>query len=206
MRLASLIVLAGVTLLGRSGCKAPTNPTPSPSPTPSSFPRGVPNATALENLALIETLERAQGRQTTRLVWVSTQVNLDGRGGAWRYQFGEIVEGRASLYEWNVSTDGTVQHLGRVTELVRVEYGELRPLTIDSPEMARLGLEYGGQRFIDRYPTVRTVVSVIYRHLGGKPVCNLVFRAEPDVECIVPIYIDAQTGALMARDLSCLSK
>jgi hypothetical protein len=170
---------------------------------------GKPLSTAFENLPLILSLEETSGRQTI-LIAIAGPANQDGRtreGDGWGYTFAEMSGGTRKLYGWIVRGDGRVEFRGEVLDLLRYERADIGPfLQIDSPQAARLGREYGAQPFVDRYPNAQIGMSC--RFLGGQPIWDLGFFVIPGPTpfCEPNIWLHAQTGQLMARDVSCISR
>jgi hypothetical protein len=193
-----------VSMLGRSGCQqGPTTPTPTPTP-----PRGKPNSTAFENLALVRALEASSGR-STKLVRIGGAARPDGvirPGASWQYEFADDSVRPIRLYEWEVLPTGEVQFRGEVPDILRLDIVELGPyLAVDTPQAVELGRRYGGQRFLDLYPDA--LVGMNYRFQGRLPTCQMVFLTlRPDVNCSVPVFIHTQTGELLGRDLFCLER
>jgi hypothetical protein len=200
MRFSGGCLVLALAVLGKSGCAdRPSTPTPSPTPT-----TGKPNPTALDNLALVRSLEQASGRKTI-LVRIAGAARPDGSistGTSWQYQFAEESGTTVKLYEWDALPTGELVFRGVVPELVRLDIVELGPfLAIDSPQAIQLGRGYGGQQFLDRYP--QALVGTNYWFQGRLPTCQMVFFTQGDF-CSALVIIHAQTGELLARDLSCL--
>src|ERR1051325_8592111 len=104
-----VVLLAAGTLAlacAETATIAPSPPRPTPSPSPSSpYPRGIPHSSALANLALVQQLERARGRNTV-LVYIDGFASLDGAvapGAGWAYSFADpTVPAARQLYPWGM--------------------------------------------------------------------------------------------------------
>jgi hypothetical protein len=206
-----MAILSVAAALGGAGCATATTPTPGPSPSPT-YPRGSPNATALENLNFIRGLEDASGRRSVLMSVAgdSQQNGLVRAEGAWEYMFADhdaLTSRGTRVRFWTVWPDGRVT-FNENLNVSRIPVGEIGPaLRIDSPEVARLAREYGAQAYVERYPNVRIVLGAHY--LAGRIVWEASFRDtsspnRPPCE-LGPIYIDAQTGELLHAELGCLN-
>jgi hypothetical protein len=208
-----LLIVSVVAALRRSGCPySPSPAIPSPSPVPSaspSYPAGRPNATALENLPLILSLERASGRQTVLFNLVSNGSDLDGRiqgESTWSYEFAERRETTYTFYFWAVTEAGDVQFRGPALPVLPFAFSDLGPvITIDSDAAVELARSYGAEPYVRAHSDARPR-PLAARFVGGLPVWNVRFDAKSAPCELGPIYIDARTGDLLARDLWCLSQ
>lgn len=172
----------------------------SPTDPGSPLPVGIANSTAFQNLPLILSLQEAR-HPGTMLVKIAGPTDFNGRvllGDGWGFQFADLANRR---YGWTAHSNGLIEYHGETPAIDRVDLVDIRSqLAIDSPEIARLGLQFGGEEYRQRYPD--TIVGIGYRFLGGEPIAKLVFSsfiAFPG--CQVEIFVHAQTGALMARQI-----
>lgn len=214
MRLVSIAAAASLLMASwPTACSGPPTPSsPSPSPEPSaspapSYPRGVANATAFENLELIRNLERSSGRSSD-LVFIGSAAKLDGRispGGGWRYQF---AEGTIRVVEWDVSPAGEVIFIPNAFwSGFRMEKKGIGPsLKLDSPAIIASALENGGQAYVNRFPDA--LAGILWAYFSGLVYVNVQFYTpETKAPCeLGPIVFDARTGDLLTRDLSCLAR
>lgn len=212
--------LVWVFLSAWSGCgKNPSTPdlvptaAPAPTATPSpNYPLGTPNATAFENLPLIRSLETASGRQTILVSLGGSGLDQDGRllsGDGWQYVFAERAGNVVNLYEWTLRSTGALELTGPYSPFNnRVDFTEIGPvLAVDSDEAVRLGRRYGAQPFVDKYPNAH--VTMTCRFQGRLPTWEMKFwdHSPTGTRCeLGPIYVNAQTGDLLARELSCLNQ
>lgn len=200
----------------RAGCgQSPISPNPlptsSPSPSPAPSPVGKPNATALENLPLVRSLEQATGRGGLLITINGTAKAQDGiprPGSLWDYVFAQVnATGLPRLYYWTVYSDGTIEFTDDAANVGRQTYVDIGPsLAIDSPEAVRRGQDYGAKPFVDRYPG--TLVAMVARSVAGRVIWQMRFfdLSPEDPLCSVEVTIDALTGELLLRDLSCLNR
>lgn len=154
-------------------------PTPVPTPRPSpSLPAGVPAATALANLPLVLSLERATARRSDL---VAIQGFADDRGEVvagrrWSYFFLERTEPPYAPYRrWDVAADG------------RLEYWEHHPADgscyqlapmpdrapLDSPHIVGLAMRYARQ-YLKRH-TGALFFQVTYTAGVGRPSATVTF-------------------------------
>ncbi len=171
------------------------NPTAVPTPPAT----GQPNATALANLALVERLERASGRNT-RLVAVSARVERSGRvksGESWHYTFQE-PSSTTVVTQWQVSSGGSItsETYGSCGFTQSVDMAPL--VRIDSDRIVALALGYGAAALLDRSsePKALTVnyISGIVRVRVESPDCYFLHNR---------IEMDPVTGSLLLADVSC---
>ncbi len=159
-------------------------------------------------MALVVQLERAI-RDTTILVGIGGFTQLDGRIAAensWTYSFIDARPNVDQAYAWIVTGTGQVSVEGPVQPVSRADVVDIAAsLHIDSAEAVTLANEHGASAYVAMHPSA--VVRVSYRRLGGEPICQLHYldnSADRD-GCEIDIYLHATTGALMARDVSCLA-
>jgi len=169
---------------------------------------GKANATLLANLDLIRQIETATGRRTI-LVWMSVAgADANGivePGNAWHYTFADRATERIAYYDWAVRDTGAIEPRD-VFPLPGLEITEITIVSIDSDQAARLARSYGGQTYFDRFSNAHIRMAV--RYIQGKLVWDLLLQGAPPVGpfCEVPMTIDATTGQLLSRDLSCLNR
>jgi hypothetical protein len=205
---AELAGLLSLSLaLAVPACKDSTGPTPIPTSKPAvPFPSGRPEATALENLALIRNLEDKASDKAMILVSVGTYpVTTSGRlvpaqGSPWVYWFAEAAGPTTRVDQWYVQPDGSVQFHGNFEPVARPSYRELQPdMQLDSDRAAVLALEYGGQRFVDKYPG--SMLGMVCEWMNGRPVWDVTIR-NPQLAgptCADEVLVDAGTGALLSH-------
>ena len=202
----------------QSRCKeGPTAPTGGPPPTypqagsPPTHPQASLQSRVFENITLVRGLERAAGREGMLVAFGgrATQQGTLHPDSAWHYTFADQTAGNnLKFHAWNIYPDGTVGYAGEVGDFLRPRYDvtELEPvLVVDSPEAVRLGRQYGAQPFVDRYPAA--TVPMLCRFIGRVPTWEIYFAERPPAgpRCSLgPIFINAQTGDLLARSLGCL--
>lgn len=185
-------------------------PVPTPAPAATPLPWGGPHGKALDNLALIRRLEKESGRRTI-LVSIAgpgvTQAGTVAPGSAWAYVFAEWQGPGVRYFQWNVYWDGRVTVGGPYPGITKFDVTAVEgACRMDSDEAVRRGRSYGGQRFIDRYPNATVRMSC--RWQGRLPTWQLRFLKLPSEggpPCeLGPIYLNAETGELLGRDLTCL--
>ena len=198
-------------LLLRANC-APAPTSPNASPTPSASPVGKVGGTALDNLPLIRELEKATNRGGLLFLISGYGHGQNGQlsqGSGWAYMFAQARStGAPRLYYWTAWSDGRVTFDDDYPNVGRLTFVEIGPsVAVDSPEAIRRGREYGAQPFVDRFPGTHVQMSA--RSIGGRVVWDMRFEdvVSPNrVLCGVDITIDAGSGNLLLRDLSCLSQ
>ncbi len=167
----------------------------------------MPEATALANLALVRDLEaKAPGTPMILVSLGGAPASMSGRllpgeGGGWNYYFAEATGSSAHLDCWRVRADGHVEFLGADEQpLIRPTYRELQPdAQVDSDRAAALALQYGGQRYVDKYPG--SDLSMGCEWINGRPVWHVKFWnfALAGNVCADEVYLDAATGALLSH-------
>jgi hypothetical protein len=198
-------VLAGAAI-SLSACSAgyTPSPTPSPSPIPTPLPKGIPSATALENLALVVSLERATGRPAKLVAIGAPGLTPDtGRirsGNAWDYLFADLER---NLFRWTVRSEGEVAYAGPINDRLQLDMTDIQDaLRLDSDQAVQIALRNGGRGFVDRYPAARVFGNC--RFQGGILTWQMEFIESGSTLCSPEFWIDATNGRLLARDLSCL--
>jgi hypothetical protein len=73
---------------------------------------------------------------------------------------------------------------------------------LDSDAAVKIG-KGSAARYLDRYPNAHVMAS--YTYISGLPVWFLRFN-QPSVFCAADIYLKADTGELLASDMSCLDR
>jgi len=199
-RLASVVL--ALSLGACSASNAPS-PTPSPSPTPTPPPQGIPSSTAMQNLALVVSLERATGRPGKLVMISAAGLTPDtGRlrpGDGWDYVFADVER---NLFRWQVRSGGEVVYEGPGIDRLHLAMTDIQDrLHVDSGEVVEIALRNGGQAFVDRYPAARVIAGC--RFQGGLLTWQLEFR-DASTLCSPEFWINATDGRLLARDLSCL--
>jgi hypothetical protein len=201
-KLQTILLVFAVFAGCDKGRKSPTSPPPPGRPT------GISNATALANLSLVLQLEK-QARSTTVLASVFAFAHLDGHVGAdggWDYTFIDVRPNLDQAYVWSVEGTGIVNVVGPVPPTAHLDLVDLAPsLVLDSDRATSLARGYGADAYIAKHPNA--IVQITYRFLGGQPICHLHYLDNSSGRdgCEIDIYLHASSGALMARDLSCLS-
>jgi hypothetical protein len=188
-----LAVGTAIVTLAACGDGGITPPTPPPSPS------GTPNATAFANLAFIQRLERASGRNT-RLVALSARVERSGRVTPrydWHYTFQEPST-TTVVTQWRVSSTGVITSdtYGSCGFEVPVDMAPL--LGLDSDRVVALALGYGAEGLLERVsePKLLTInyISGFVRVRVEAPDCYSHHNG---------IEMDPRTGALLRADVSC---
>jgi hypothetical protein len=203
-----LVMLAGCP--GSPSAPVPL-PTPSPAPTATPLPispRGQPHATALENMGLIDRLEK-QRFSDTRLVMINgIGIGLDGRvqgGNAWIYRYASGVGNDTMVHDWMAWDTGEIEYGYDPRPATNdLDPTDIEPhLAVDSPRLVSLALGYGAQGYADRWPN--TLVRLMKcSFMGRRPTWQVEF-ADRDARCELPIYLLADTGVLLSRDLWCVT-
>ncbi len=197
------ILAVGVTL-SAPACNHPSGPTPTSKPAVP-FPSGTPEATALQNLALIRNLEAKASNKQMILVLVTTNgVSAQGRmtpgHDSWYYSFAEAVGENPNVDAWAAYPDGHVAFLRNGHPDSRLVYRDLAPdLQLDSDSAAALALQHGGQRYIEVYPEATLVMFSAWE--GGRPIWSVTIRdarAAPYM-CREELVIDGGTGAILSH-------
>lgn len=191
---AGRLVAAGLVVAVLScGDGGPTTPTPAPSPS------GVPHATAFANLALVQALERASGRNWI-LAGVSARIDRTGRvqpGGTWYYTFLH-PSNKTVVTQWRVTAEGTVTSdtYGSCGFETAVDMTPL--LGLDSDRVLELALAHGTEALLQRVSEPKSLtinyVSGFVRVRVEAPDCYFLHNG---------IEIDPGTGALLRADESC---
>ncbi len=199
-----LSILAVGLTLSAPACNDTTSPTPTSKPAVP-FPSGTPEATALENLALVRNLEAKARGEAMILVLVTTNgVSTLGRTApghsSWYYDFAETVGSNPNVDRWLISPGGSVEFQGSIHPDSRLVYRELLPdLRSDSDRVAALALQYGGQTYVDEYPGATMAMYATWE--GGRPVWSVTIqdvRAAP-YECREEFVFDGGTGAILSH-------
>ncbi len=197
-------VLVGAAV-SAPACRNTADPTPTSKPA-IPFPSGVPEATALANLALVRDLEAKATGRSMILVSISTYpVSMSGRilpgRSPWGYSFAEASTSSTRLDHWYVRADGRVGFLGTDEQpVVRLTYRELQPdAQLDSDRAAELALQYGGQRFVDKYPG--SLLGMTCEWIYGRPTWHVTFRnfELAGNVCADEVYLDAGSGTLLSH-------
>jgi hypothetical protein len=154
-------------------------------------------------------LERASGRQALLVNLVAPGTDLRGRiegDNAWIYEFAARREATYDFYFWEVDGTGVVQFKGPSPPAsLRFEFSDVAPvITVDSDAAVQLARTYGAEPYLQAHPDARPR-AVAAKFVGGLPAWSVTFYVNPTTCQLGPIYIDARTGALLARDLWCLS-
>jgi hypothetical protein len=192
--------------VGALGCGDSTGPTPTPTPTPHvKIPPGKPDATALENLALVRGLDEAAGHTTILVAIGNTRVGTDGRAmrgaDSWEYGFAPTDPNELRIYWSSVDATGHIRFLGFTEPTIRrFSYTELEPLPLDSSQIVALALAQGGQRFWDKYPG--SFIGIDCRWIGGRSVWEVGMRNRSVPDCYEGFVFDARTGELLVREPS----
>jgi hypothetical protein len=200
-------VLGAGLALAVPACKDSTGPTPVPTSKPAvPFPPGTPQATALENLALVRNLEAKASAKAMILIGMGTYSAattgrlMAGNHGPWAYSFAEAVGDNPNYDEWDVWPDGRVEFHGNFAPIGPASgYIELQPIQIDSDRAAALALEYGAQRYEDKYPG--STLQMICSWRSGRRVWHVTASnsqlAGPI--CADEVFLDANTGELLTH-------
>ena len=201
-----LVVSAVIATLVAPGCQTTTSTTPS---TTEPFRPGIANATALENLPQVRNFEQASGRQSVLVMIVGPGVGpVTGRitsGSGWEYGFEERLPEGVHHHIWRVTDTGAITVQVNVMLLPRGDGpNDIAPFfVIDSDQAAALAWQYGGQRYLARYPGA--YFEMASRVTGGVGYWETKYWGAPLADrCVVPIVINAGTGELVSADTSCL--
>jgi hypothetical protein len=141
------------------------------------------------------------------LVSIYGGTTLEGRpvpGNPWIYEFAE-----ESLpvrpYVWYAYPSGQILFHGPIVEPLRLALVDISPgLFVDSDQAVRLARDYGAQAYIDRYPNAQVDIRCL--RTAQVPTWTVHFSTIPlgNPFCEVSIDLNAQTGALLNRDVGCL--
>ncbi len=198
--LRSLILLL---LLVSTACSSGSNPT---EPGSSPLPMAIAKATALQNLALIRTLQN-QKKAGTLLVGLSAfGVGLDGRvrsGVAWEYSFSDRSGPSDIRYNWFVRDTGLIQEFDPVTATGPASGVDIGPpLLVDSDQALSIALERRGNDYLERFPD--GIALIAYFHIAGQVQARITFRSLSD-SCEVKVDVAATSGAVIFVDDRCLT-
>lgn len=133
---------------------------------------------------------------------------LDGRvsDSSWSYAFA-ATRTPFLVHGWSVDGRGEVSFAPPAPPIQRrrPDYAEIAPyLGLDSPEIVRLALRYGGRRYVEARPDAFVWMSVFSR--GDVLMWEVRFRVIAPICELGPIVIDPRDGTLLERDLSCLDR
>ena len=167
-------VLAGIVGCALSaGCPGSNGAGPSPSPTPSlpdPLPAGVPNGTALANLALIQNLAQ-RARPGAILGQIDARrADLSGRATSlWTYVYyftetcGRFCDG------WRAWADGRLEYIRGEPVTISVEVGNLTGfLDVDTDRGVVASLATGGQACINHAPNEGWYHTIQHSYLFGQ--------------------------------------
>jgi hypothetical protein len=192
-------------LLPITGCHNPTAPS-APAAAVPQYPAARANATVLENLALMRALAERETGLHAVVSSIGGHAVRDGRvspGSGWGYTFAVPTGSDFRFLTWGVNPAGLVGYEGEDFEGIRrFSVVDFTP-TVDSDRAVTLALQYGGQAYLDRHPA--SYWQFVGRVFLGVPIWEISL-VDPNLggAChFGPITIHAQTGELVARDLSC---
>jgi hypothetical protein len=196
-RTALLTILCLIALIA---CDQSTKPSHVPAPDTDPL-RGVAYATALRNLDTVQRLENQTGHSSSLVEIVGTPA-FDGHlveHTTWGYTFSDGSQ-RAMHYQWQVDAQGAITQIGPVIDTRPL--GTLSGLAIDSDTAVPIAIASGGQAFLDQFPNAKVQMGV--RSIGTATAWSVTLRADPGPSCAYgPFVIDALTGALISKNISC---
>ena len=200
--LGGLGATGALSLLGCQENSGGPSPTPSPTPTgtPTNLPRGAPNATMLQNLALVLQLAR-EYRSASWLIRVESSIGLSGvlSGDSCRYIFtypGALLEDY-----WNVNPEGQIRFTQN-PHILRYDTGvNIAPaLVLDSPAVIAASLSFGFDRCIRLSPGAEWRFLASYNSQAGTPTAQMRLLGDGS-EVFGEVWVSPQTGALLLDDV-----
>ncbi len=196
--------LLGLVVVLAAGCDGG-----SPSePRPGEPPRGVTNATVLENLVLVRSLQDRQ-LTGTQLVDISGGVRPSGRlsqGSGWGYSFLQTTPQSRTVYFWSAYSDGRIESGGSGPPIGIVFPVDIGPLLqIDSDRALEIARANGAQAHLDRFPD--GIITMRYHHDGNRLLCAIELdgRRMDGAPCTSFVFLDGSTGAVLRTDFTCLT-
>ena len=198
-RLCTLLLLVALT-----ACSSGSNPT---EPGSSPLPMGIAKATALQNLALIRTLQNQKKAGTFLGGLSSSCVDLSGRlcaESAWTYSFVDRTSGPGErIYNWHVWDTGRVQEFEPVPPTGPVSGLDIGPfLNVDSGQAVEVALAARGNDYLQMFPDGAPWIT--YRHFANEVRAHVLFRSL-STSCQVEVQVSATTAAVLFVDDHCLS-
>ena len=194
----TLLLLLALTAC--SGGNSPTEPGSSP------LPMGIAKATALQNLALIRTLQNQKKAGTLLVGLAASCIELDGRicaESGWRYSFSDRSGPSDIRYNWTVWDTGQVQGSGPVPATGPASGLDIGAfLSTDSSQAVAIGLEERGEDYLQQFPD--GFVSIFYRHFAGEVQATVRFETLSTL-CRVDVVLAATSGAVIFVDDRCLT-
>jgi hypothetical protein len=153
---------------------------------------------------VVQALERDSGRESILVYLNSAGVDEKGRvtpgGGYWRYQFALANSNDPYVREWRVYWDGRIEVVGPAAPEFRLDYTDLTPhLTLDSDAAVSIGLQNGGRRVIEQYPT-STITGMSCSWIGLRPVWRIGVFHNGGPECNARVAIDARTAEVLSSE------
>jgi hypothetical protein len=197
-RLALILGLLPLAL-GAASCTAGASAPVAPTPISAPPARGVPVATALENLDFVTRLAVA-AYPTSRLVKIAGHTDLQGRLldnpiDRWSYNF---LDADGRYYIWEIYNDGHVRDRGLQGEFrtgTLTSSQDIAPLLrLDSDRVIEIGLEDGGAAFIERFPSA-SIQVVVALEFGGAAVWSIEFD---DAPCPMTMRMHASSGEVLS--------
>jgi hypothetical protein len=170
-------------------------------PVASKEPRGIPDATILENVEFFRAQAQAShpGSILVAMGGISPLGGTTCPDGYWWYRF--AAPPYYELWDWDIACNGQFGlpaqwHDRRFLSLV-----DIVPLfTVDSTDVIRIARENGGQQYLDKYPDAR--VSFLGRYFGGRSAWEMTLETR-GTECGFRVIVDGQTAEVLFTHQSC---
>ena len=197
-RLCTLLLLLALT-----ACSSGSNPT---EPGSSPLPMAIAKATALQNLALIRTLQNQKKAGTLLVSIFSSCTDTSGRlcaEDAWEYSFSDRSGPSDIRYNWTVWDTGLIQGSGPVPATGPTSGLDIGPfLNVDSGQAVEVALAARGNDYLQMFPDGAPWIT--YRHFANEVRVHVLFRSL-STSCQVEVQVSATTAAVLFVDDHCLS-
>ncbi len=167
---------------------------------------GIAKATALQNLALIRTLQN-QKKAGTLLVGVNAAcIDFDGRlclQESWEYSFSDRSGPSDIRYNWSVWDTGLVQQFDPVPATGPASGVDIGPsLVTDSSQAVSIPRQRRGDDYLAQFPD--GFVSIFYRHFAGEVQTTVRFETLSSL-CRVDVVLSAASGGVIFVEDRCLN-
>lgn len=206
MSFVRLVPVLGALAFTQACASSPTTPAAAASPSPAAgWPRAKAAASALENLEHVRSLERSLRPDTVLITMFAVSAEFDGTapagGGTWAYVFRTPAGRPMEIYQWDVDRSGAVKMFGPVSPIRIIEPNDIGPsIVIDSRAAIEIGMANGGRDYLRLRPDAKPGLTANGWGPGGAWLVR--FFASGTCQ-LGPIEIDARTGEVRTRDLSC---
>lgn len=203
--------LAGGSLAMGFSCKNnPTGPGPTPTPgvLPNPLPNGIANATALQNLQLVTSLEKIIRPQGILYSISCLETDINGRCKAdrdWGYAFSyETATSERRYDSWSVYGDGRVSYLEGSLGGIRGEYGDISPFLQFDSDRAASAVAQLSRECIDRHPDGDWNYQMAYQFRSGVPTISALLKRRGQFNPIQSeVLLDSRNGSFLNGSFSC---